>query len=384
MPWKVSTHVSERLKLIARIEGGERIADLAREFGVSEKTAYKFWKRYQSSGPEGLLDRSRAPKRIPHRTPPEVIELIVELRRKNPSWGGRKLKVQAEKLHPGVRLPSPAAITLWLTKAGLVKPRPRRFKSALASSGLTTALEPNDVWGADFKGQFRLGDASLCYPITASDLFSRFLLGCEALEDTRAQPAWLAFEELFDEFGLPRVIRTDNGAPFASSQGLAGLTTLSAKWLRLGIRHERITPGKPQQNGSHERMHRTLKAETTRPAGANFLQQQERFERFKTKFNLERPHEAIGMKCPGDLYRRSERAYRGLPELEYPLHDDVRVVGRPGWLRLYNHHKVYLTEALVGERVGIRELEDGRWLITYATLDLGYYDPETKRLEQIP
>ena len=383
MPWKASSTVSERLKFIARIEDGERVADLAREFGISEKTAYKFVARWKAEGVSGLEDRRRAAERIPHRTPAEIVELVLATRRENPSWGGRMLKARLERKHPGLKFPSATSIAYWLKKHGMVKPQRRRKKHPRTQAPLTVPTGPNHVWGTDFKGQFRLGDGSYCYPLTATDLCARYLLSCAALEDTKAEPAWGVFERLFDEYGLPEVMRNDNGPPFAST-GLAGLTWLSAKWLRLGIRLERIDPGQPQQNGQHERMHRTLKQATTRPPGKNLLQQQERFDNFVEDFNHERPHQALGMKPPADFYQVSPRKYRGLPELDYPLADDVKVVQAPGIVVFHKRARCYLTQALVGERVGIREIDDDKWLITYAKLDLGIYDTHNKIFEPLP
>jgi putative transposase len=238
------------------------------------------------------------------------------------------------------------------------------------------------VWAADYKGQFRLGNREYCYPLTATDLHSRLILAVEALDGTDEEQAREVFEETFTKYGLPSVIRTDNGTPFASAGALAGLTRLSAYWLRLGIRHERTEPAHPEQNGCHERMHRTLKAETTRPARNNLLQQQERFDEFQREFNEERPHDALEMKRPAEIYRPSERRLpRPLPEPAYPLHDDVLTVSRAGHIRLPRGRQVFLSYALVQQQVGLREEADGRWLVTFASLDLGHYDPRTGRFD---
>jgi transposase InsO family protein len=374
--------MSERLRFIVRVEEGERIADLAREFGISEKTAYKFVARWKADGVRGLEDRSHAVERIPHRTPKEIVELALAMRRDNPSWGGRSLKARLERRYPELRFPSATCISNWLKKHSLITPKQRRRKYPAMPTSLTAATTPNHVWATDFKGHFRLGNGSYCYPLTATDLATRYLLSCEALESTKGEPVWSIFERLFDEQGLPSVIRTDNGAPFAS-RGLAGLTWLSARWWRLGIKHERIAPSHPEQNGQHERMHRTLKQATTRPAGKNLIQQQERFDHFVEDFNQERPHQALAMRPPGDFYRRSERTYRGLPELDYPLADDVKEITATGQLYLSRKKKCYLTRALVGENVGIREIVDGKWLVAYATLDLGIYDERLNHFSPI-
>lgn len=369
--------MSERIRFVTRAEQGESIRDLAREFGISEKTAHKFLRRWKDHGVEGLDDRSHAVKRIPHRTAPEVVELILVTRRAHPTWGARKIKQRLEVTHPGVPTPSSFTIQSWLRQAGLIKPQRRRRRAILHPTSLTAPQGPNDIWATDFKGQFRLGNGRLCYPLTATDLSSRYVLACEGLESTEGGPVWPIFEHLFSEYGLPRIIRTDNGPPFAS-RGLAGLSRLSARWLQLGIAHERITPGEPQQNGSHERMHRTLKQETTRPAKPTLLQQQERFDAFVDEFNHERPHQALAMRCPASLYYPSPRRYHGLKELTYPLHDDVCRVDARAVIKMPNGGDCYLTHALSGHNVGIREVEDGRWLITFASVDLGYYDEREK------
>jgi transposase InsO family protein len=374
--------MSERIRFVARLEAGESVAELAREFGISTKTAYKFWQRWKAEGVEGLQDRSHAVERIPHRTPPEVIELLVATRRAHPTWGARKLKQRLEVTHPGVHTPSSFTIQSWLKQAGLIQPRRPRRRVVLTPTGLTQPKEPNDVWATDFKGQFRLGNGTLCYPLTATDLNSRYVLACDGLESTEGAPVWPIFERLFSQYGLPRIIRSDNGPPFAT-RGLAGLSQLSVRWLMLGISHERIEPGQPQQNGSHERMHRTLKQETTRPAKRNLLQQQERFDEFIAEFNGQRPHQAIDMKCPADVYRLSPRRYQGLPELTYPLDDDVRRVDARAVIKMPDGVQCYLTHALVGQTVGIREVDDGRWLINFAGLNLGYYDERDKAFNQM-
>jgi len=375
--------MSERLRFIARVEEGERIVDLAREFGISEKTAYKFLDRWKRDGVRGLEDRSHAVERIPHRTAKEIIDLAVAMRRENPRWGAKTIKARLERKHPGLRFPSATAIAYWLKKHDLVQPRPRRPKFPVAATALTPATAPNQVWATDFKGEFRLGNTTYCYPLTTTDQATRFLLSCEGLDGTKAEPAWDVFERVFDEYGLPDIMRSDNGSPFAS-RGLASLTWLSARWIRLGIKPERIEPSHPEQNGQHERMHRTLKEATTRPAAQNMLQQQERFDAFVEDFNQERPHQALGMRPPADFYRPSERKYRGLPELEYPLADDVKLVRSPGIIVFARHARCYLTQALIGESVGIRQIEDYKWLITYATLDLGVYDVRADHFEPLP
>ena len=245
---------------------------------------------------------------------------------------------------------------------------------------MSAGSQPNDLWCADFKGEFRLGNTRYCYPLTVTDHASRFLLLCEALEPTREQPAIAAFERLFRERGLPDAIRSDNGVPFASPNALFNLSKLSVWWLRPGIAIERIKPGHPQQNGRHERMHLTLKKETTRPPGINGLQQQVRFDDFVCEFNTERPHQALDMKCPADLYSPSTRPYGGLPEPDYPLHDRVALVTACGRICMH-HKKINISTVLAGQKLGIKEVDDGIWLVSFLHYNLGYIDPEQKTLQ---
>lgn len=384
MPWKVIDPMTERMQFVMRLKNGERMTDVCQEFGISRKTGYKFWERFQHEGVRALEDSSRARKRLAHKTPPAIEELLVEARKAHMTWGGRKLRAVLALEQPGVVLPSATTISAILKKQGLVQARKRRRQPSRYAGKLTVAQRPNDVWAADYKGQFRLGNREYCYPLTASDLHSRLLLAVEALDGTDEEQARAVFEEVFKVYGLPLVIRTDNGTPFASAGALAGLTRLSALWLRLGIRHERTEPAHPEQNGCHERMHRTLKAETTRPAGSNLMQQQERFDEFRQEFNEKRPHEALEMKRPSEVYQPSDRPFiQPLPGLNYPLHDDVLTVGRGGHIRLPRGRKIFLSYALVDQPVGLREQDDGRWLVTFASLDLGNYDPRVGTFEPI-
>jgi transposase InsO family protein len=383
VPWRVSHTVNERMKFVVRLDAGESMSDLCREFGISRKTGYKFWERYKRQGPQGLEDASRAPKRVARRTAAEIESTLVEFRKQHPTWGGRKLKRAIEREQPGLTMPSPSTVSDILKRNGLVKQRKRWQRPAPWRKALTVPAAANEVWAVDYKGQFRLGNGEYCYPLTATDVHSRFLLTVEALESTDEESAHGAFEDLFREHGLPEIIRSDNGTPFASC-GLAGLTKLSAWWLRLGIRHERIEPSHPEQNGQHERMHRTLKAETTRPAGKHSLEQQERFDSFRREFNEQRPHEALGLKTPSEVYQSSTRHYpTPLPELAYPLHDDVLVVNRGGHIRLPRCRTVFLSYALANQPVGLREGTDGRWLVTFVNLDLGTYDPRAGAFEPL-
>jgi len=360
---------------VSRLKSGERMSDLCREFGISRKTGYKLAERFEEHGPAGLYDRSRARLTLRHRTSAELEQLLVEARRSHPTWGARKLHAWLKERHTGLHLPALSTISRVLHRHQLIEPRRKRRTVLPYGPRLRSTSEPNELWCIDFKGQFRLGNGRLCYPLTVTDHYSRFLLGCEALESTRGLSAKEALKHVFREYGLPAAIRSDNGVPFATTS-IAGLSELSAWWLKLGIVPERIEPGHPEQNGRHERMHLTLKRETTRPAGNNLLQQQERFDAFARTFNLERPHEALGDRPPVKVYQRSRTPFpKHEPEPSYPLHDRSLRLSKSGVLSFGSPRKGYaIGRVLANELVGLREVEDGLWLVTFAQLDLGYID----------
>lgn len=335
MPWKEKTRMQERLLFITRHDQGESITDLCREFGVSRKTAYKFLNRYRSSGTSGLEDLRRRPYTNPNQTKQMMVDLIIDLKRETPYWGSAKIKEILSRRYPNIPIPARSTIHLILDRQGLIqKRRQRRMFLKAKPTDLQPSNGSNDLWCIDFKGQFRMGDRQYCYPLTVTDQHSRFLLACEAMLSTKAEPLFDIFEEVFQEYGLPNRIRSDNGSPFAST-GLLGLTRLSVWFLRNGISLERIEPGKPQQNGRHERMHRTLKQCTTRPAENNLLKQQERFDRFKLEFNCERPHEALQMKTPSEAFKTPSSRKQGvLEDLQYPMHDFSTRVYECGSVRI--------------------------------------------------
>jgi transposase InsO family protein len=382
MPWKECSVMEERLRFVARLLEGEAMTEMCREFGISRKTGYKIFDRYKEHGLEALTDRSRRPVRYANQLPQQIESLIVELKRNKPHWGARKIReLLVRRLDGDVRVPAKSTIHAVLDRHGLVK-RLGRVRHRASGTPLSQGTAPNDLWCADFKGEFKLGNGRYCYPLTVTDHASRFLLLCEALESTCEALAVTAFERLFIERGLPQAIRSDNGVPFASPNALFGLSKLSVWWLRLGIEIERIKPGRPQQNGRHERMHLTLKMEATRPPGMNSLQQQARFDAFAHEFNAERPHEAIAMKCPAELYAASTRAYGGLPDLAYPLHDRDVLVTACG--RICMHRKrINISTVLAGQRLGIKEVDEGIWLVSFMRYDLGYIDLEQKTLQPL-
>ncbi|MER9390644.1 MULTISPECIES: IS481 family transposase [unclassified Mesorhizobium] len=373
--------MEERLKFIARLLDGEKMAVLCREFDISRKTGYKILTRYNDSGLEGLTDRSRRPYRHANQLPFQIEKLIVRLKQDKPTWGAPKIRERLARLYPDVHRPAISTVHAVLDRHGLVERRKRRRNRAMGTL-LSNGYRPNDLWCADYKGEFMLADRRYCYPLTITDFASRYLIACEALSTTKEAYAFTVFESVSKEFGLPSAIRTDNGVPFASPNALFNLSKLSVWWLRLGIDIERIQPGCPQQNGRHERMHLTLKKETTKPAGANFLQQQARFDDFINEFNSERPHQALDMACPAERYTPSPRIYAGLPDLDYPFHDKAVTVTTCGRI-CYNRKKINLSLVFAGQTVGIKQVEDHIWLASFMDYDLGYFDDETCRLEPL-
>jgi transposase InsO family protein len=373
MPWKESSVMEERLRFVARLLEGADMSYLCREFGISRKTGYKVFDRYKEHGLGALSDRSRRPVRYANQLPGQIETLIVNFKRDKPHWGARKIReLLLRRLAGDVRVPAISTIHAVLDRHGLVKRMNKRRQRA-SGTPLSAGLSPNDLWCADYKGEFQLGNKAYCYPLTVTDHASRYLLLCEALDSTREELAFTAFERLFQERGLPSAIRSDNGVPFASPNALFNLSKLSLWWLRLGIEIERIKPGKPQQNGRHERMHLTLKKEATRPPGLNSLLQQARFDEFVQEFNTERPHQAIGMKCPAELYATSPRPYQGLPAITYPLHDRDVLVTACGRLCLHRK-KINISTVLAGQRLRIKEVDEGIWLVSFMRYDLGYID----------
>jgi transposase InsO family protein len=380
--WKGQTSVDLRMEFIARLKKGERVTELCTEYGISRKTGHKFKKRFEEAGAAGLFDQSRAPRCIPHKTSPEVEELVVAERLKHQEWGPKKLKDVLEK-RLGHGLPSASTLGEILVRRHLITRRKIRTRYPPRPTALRSVSAPNDVWCVDYKGQFRLGNGRYCYPLTVTDQFSRYILSCDAMAAIDEDQAREAMTAIFREHGLPSYMRSDNGAPFASS-GLAGLTKLSVFWMRLGITPERTRPAHPQDNGRHERMHRTLKRETTRPPRTNLLQQQEVFDSFVLRFNTERPHEALGMKRPAEVYAPSPRTLPPrVPEPTYPTHDDAVMVNSSGCIWISGRGTLYVSSALVGQLVGIREEDDGRWLFTFMEIDLGHFETDNNTFRPI-
>ena len=387
MPWTDTDPMSERHKFIlAHQKGLFTMTELCQRFHVSRKTGYKWLSRYREGSLEALEDQSRAPRHCPHRTPEPVRRIVLEARQAHPRWGPRKLLDYLRPRHPELAFPAPSTVGDILKREGLVSVRARkRPRPAHPGASPIEATAPGEVWSADFKGEFRLGSGAYCYPLTIQDAHSRYLLACAGQAST-AHPGTagvfsILFRERGLERGLPAAIRTDNGSPFAS-RAICGLSRLSLWWIKLGIRHDRIQPGCPQQNGRHERMHRTLKAETTRPPGDTFAGQQERFERFQNEYNHVRPHQALAGATPASRHAWSalRRMPVGrLPDPTYPGHAEVRKVSSAGTIK-FKAQPLFVSHVLEGEYVALEETDEGIWSLWFYDVLLGRLDEGTATL----
>jgi transposase InsO family protein len=385
MPWKVSDPMSERVKFVSRYLDGEKMTDLCAEFGISRKTGYQLVQRYEASGAAAFVDQSRAPKSHPNQTPPHIEKLIVELRRQHPTWGAPMIRAYLGRKK--VAVPATSTVHAVLQRHDLITRKSRRSAVPRAKgTRLTKPDRPNALWCTDFKGQFRLGNGKYCYPLTVTDQKSRFVLACEGFEHIDEAQCIEAFHRLFAEFGLPDAIRSDNGVPFAS-RSYFGLSKLSVFWVRLGIVLERIEPGCPEQNGCHERMHRTLKADATKPASSNILAQQERFDAFRSIYNRERPHQALDMASPEQHYTASSRVYGGQPQpLLYPEHDITTRITKCGQIFIDSKKlklRAFVGVPFAGYNVGLKSMGDGAWQVNFMSHLLGYIDDNSRKL-QIP
>lgn len=381
MPWSKTSPMDQRTQFIADfLRDTLSITELCQLYGVSRKTAYKWIDRYLRLGPAGLEERSRRPRHAPNETAPEIVAAFLEVRRRHPSWGAKKLLKIVHKRHLRWNLPCRSTVCDILSRHGMVPKKRHRRHIGHPGKPNSSILAPNDLWSADFKGQFKTADGLYCYPLTVADGFSRYLLGCQALYSTAVDGAKPVFRRLFHEFGLPKRIRTDNGVPFATNT-LARLSSLSAWWVRLGVLPELIEPGKPQQNGRHERMHKTLKAEATRPPAGSLPAQQRKFNRFQTEFNEERPHEALDQETPASIYEPSPRKMPNkLSPLEYPDRFEIRYVSANGGIR-WNSDWVNVSTVCAGEYVGLEEIDDGIWNVYFGPLKLGRLHERHMRIE---
>ena len=375
MPWTRTDPMLERSALVAAYKDGlYSVTELADRFGVSRKTAFKWLARYRDGGADALADRATARHEQPHRTPASVEVLLVEGRKSHPTWGPKKLLAYLSRRHPGLALPACSTAGAILKRHGLVERRTRRRRPVHPGRVPLRADAPGDVWCADFKGQFLLGDGECCYPLTVTHAHSRYLLCCHALPSAKQNGVIPCFERLFREHGLPGAVRTDNGNPFATN-AICGLSALNVWWIKLGVGHQRIEPGRPEQNGRHERMHRTLKAEAARPAERSMRRQQARFDSWRKGDNEDRPHQALGGETPASVYRPSKRPMpKAVPKPEYPRHLEVRRVSNAGTMR-FRKRPVFVSQALLQEDVALEEVDDGVW-------SLRFYDVELARLDE--
>jgi putative transposase len=381
MSWKETCAMDERLMFIGECLRGELpMTTLCERYGISRKTGYKWLGRYRGDPGCGLVDRPRAPHHPANGLSWEVVEQILAMRERFPYFGPRKLLVKLGDRHPGARWPAASTIGDLLRREGLSAPRRRRRSAVPLTRPFADVMAPNDTWCADFKGWFRVLGGERCDPLTISDALSRYLITCRIVAPTtQGVRPW--FDRAFRELGLPHALRTDNGPPFASP-GAGGLSRLSVEWVKLGIKLERIDPGAPQQNGRHERMHRTLKEQTSRPPAASLREQQRRFDRFRAHYNDERPHEALDQETPGSRYSPSRRPYPGhIDEPWYDADHAVRRVRSNGEIK-WGGDFVFVSEVLVNEPVGVAETEQGDWIVRFADIDLGTIDRKTKKLRR--
>lgn len=380
MPW-VESRVDARAQFFAAYASGKwSVVDLARRHGISRKTAYKLIGRVCEEGPEGLLDRSRARRTQDHRTPEEIERRIVREAHRYEKWGPRKILGLLKEEHPSVAWPAKSTVADILQRHGLVRHRVRRrARYETAPTPLLPATEPNDLWCTDFKGWCLSRSRERLEPLTLGDGFSRYALACEMVGSTETERVWPVFARAFREYGLPRRIRSDNGPPFASP-GIASLSRLSIRWLRLGIHPERIEPGKPQQNGMLERFHLTLQFEAMDPPARTRAEQARALEKFRRRFNEIRPHEALNDRAPAKVYVSSPRRFSGkLPEFEYPSHFMVRYVLRKGYVK-WRDRLLYLGEPLAGEHVGFLQKDSRTWSVRLGPLEIAVINDETQDL----
>jgi len=382
MPWRGVTVSEQRQRFLEDYQlNYYSVTELAERFGISRTTAYKWINRFKKHGQAGFHEHSRRPHSCPWQTDKAIVEELVKLRIAHPHWGPRKLLDPMQRRDPERQLPAVSTAAQILSREGLIKPR-RRYRRAHPGCPKTIPEGPNDIWAADYKGQFRLKNGNYCFPLTVSDLASRYLLGCDAHPAISLEKSFTHFKGLFQTYGLPNRIRTDNGVPFASN-ALARLSQLSVWFIKLGIYPELIEPGKPQQNGVHERMHRTLKQEATIPPGSSLRGQQRKFDRFREEFNDERPHEALEMKRPGEVYQSSIRTMpKRIEPYDYPAHYLVRRVSRGGTIRVF-HKQIFVSNTLHEDYVGLEEVDDGVYDLFYCFYHIGRYELKTNRIHDI-
>ena len=383
MPWRETCVMVEKIKFIAMVESGDySFASVCREFGISRQAGYELMARYETEGERALVARSRAPHTHANAMSEAMAKKLLDVKAAHVRFGPRKVRDYLRMTGHRGALPAVSTIGELFKRHGLVRPRgKRRARSAPHTEPFREATAPNVVWSIDFKGQFRLRNGQWCYPLTLSDNASRYLLLCRALAHPTETAVWPQLRRVFDDYGLPWALRSDNGAPFASS-ALGGLTRLSVWLLKLGIALERITPGRPDQNGRHERMHRTLKDHLA-PVCANLAAQQRALERFRMHYNEERPHESLSGISPAMRHWRSERAYPArVPEPQYGPEVHVRRVRSNGQIKWHAQH-LFISEALIAEPVGLQQIDDARWQLLFCNMRLGIIDERLGRVERL-
>jgi putative transposase len=382
MPWKVELPMDQKTQFVSEYcRESMSFSELCRRYEISRKTGYKWIARFEAEGAGGLVDRSRRPHLSPKQTIKPLRLAIIEARQRHPTWGAKKLLRILQTKDPQANWPSRWTISQILRREGLIKETvQRRRKKGHPGKPILAAAAPNELWCVDFKGQFKTLDGRYCYPLTVTDYHSRYLIGCRALLSTGMKGAIQVFKELFSKYGLPEAILSDNGTPFAST-AIGRLSLLSVWWIQLGIRRRLIEPGKPEQNGRHERMHRTLKAETTRPPGADLLEQQKMFDNFQDEYNFVRPHEGIAMRTPAEIYLPSIRTIpRSLPKLVYPAHFETRLVSSCSSIS-WKGRAVPVSQTCVGLSVGLEEVDHKLWDVYLGPIKLGRLFEESFRIE---
>jgi putative transposase len=380
MPWKELCALDLRTGMIDQWLSREyNVTELSESYGVSRKTVYKWINRYLRQGKAGLAALPREPYHHPNVTPEETVEAIMDMKKRRMRWGPRKVIAKLRNDYPDTRWPADSTVHDILKRHGLVRPRKYRHRTPAYTEPFLGCDRPNRVWSADYKGQFRMGNGRLCYPLTTTDNHSRYILGCWGLTRPTFEQTQPCFEWMFRNSGLPEAIRTDNGIPFASI-GLGGLSRLSVWFIKLGIRAERIEVGHPEQNGRHERMHRTLKEATATPPKMNIHEQQKAFNRFMVEYNEERPHEALSQRPPASIYRPSSKPYPAkLPEVEYDQNATVRYVHTNGCIK-WKGDLFFLSETLIGEYVALKQIDTHLWEVRFSFHQLGFLSEEKGKI----
>lgn len=382
MPWRTATMETERAQFVVEAQASDfSHAELCRRYRISRQTGYKWLRRHEHEGFAGLENRSSRPRSCPHGTPPYVVTQILQIRERR-GWGARKIRRKLQDDPAILSVPTVDTVHRVLERHGQVEHRKPRRRRTQPGKPLPIPNEPNATWTADFKGEFRTRDGYLCFPLTVEDGYTRFLLECRGMLKLDLEATIRSFRRLFQEYGLPKRIRTDNGHPFAST-AIAGLSQLSVWWIELGIAPERIEAGKPQQNGRHERFHRTLKEGTVSPPRPNLRAQQKSFNEFRRIYNFERPHESLAMETPAAIYRSSTRPYPERPApLEYPAHFEVRRVSQDATLR-WRSRKVFVSSLLKRKLVGLEQIGDSAWAVYFGTVRLGWLHEADYRIMDV-